>query len=184
MPHFFAYSEDRSRDPRPAQLLPCRCDELFRQGRGLYMTSHGKAQKVVNIRRNPKVALMIGPTTPMPRCAGHGARVARSSREPMLFERHFAREAEARGVAPAGPSRIERSRDIAPIESSESSSHCRRKRRQIPIVACEFVRFMMKSRQRHHVTTGQRGGTGIAAFAAPKRAAGAGFLVSKSPSDI
>jgi hypothetical protein len=110
MPHFFAYSEDRSREPRPAQLLPCRGDELFRQGRGLYMTSHGKAQKVVNIRRNPKVALMIGPTTPMPRCAGHGARVARSSREPMLFERHFAREAEARGLAPARPSRIERSR--------------------------------------------------------------------------
>jgi hypothetical protein len=38
----------------------------------------------------------------------------------MLFERHFAREAETRGVAPARPSRIERSRRYRAMESSET----------------------------------------------------------------
>jgi PPOX class probable F420-dependent enzyme len=69
-----------------------------------YMTSYGKAQKVVNIRRNPKVALMIEEGNAYSELRGimvrghceiiEGADAVRSA---------FAEMAQARGVIPARP---------------------------------------------------------------------------------
>ena len=70
-----------------------------------YMTSYGKAQKVVNIRRNPKVALMMESGNAYAELRGvmvrghceivEGADAVRAI---------FAAMAEARGAAPARPS--------------------------------------------------------------------------------
>src|SRR5437899_2521172 len=78
---------------------------FFAKDGAFYMTSYGKAQKVVNIRRNPKVALMMeaGNTYSELRgvmIRGHceiieGADAVRAA---------FAAMAEARGATPARPS--------------------------------------------------------------------------------
>ena len=70
-----------------------------------YMTSYGKAQKVVNIRRNPKVALMMESGDAYAELRGvmvrgqceiiEGAEAVRAA---------FAAMAEARGATPARPS--------------------------------------------------------------------------------
>jgi PPOX class probable F420-dependent enzyme len=70
-----------------------------------YMTSYGKAQKVVNIQRNPKVALMIESGNSYAELRGvmvrghceiiEGAEAVRAT---------FAAMAEARGSSPARPS--------------------------------------------------------------------------------
>src|SRR5438132_6043234 len=70
-----------------------------------YMTSYGKAQKVVNVRRNPKVALMIEAGDAYSELRGvmvrgrceiiEGAEAVRAA---------FAAMAEARGTTPSRPS--------------------------------------------------------------------------------
>ena len=77
----------------------------FAKDDAFYMTSYGKAQKVVNIRRNPKVALMIEAGNAYGELRGvmvrghceiiEGAEAVAAA---------FAGMAEARGAAPARPS--------------------------------------------------------------------------------
>ena len=77
----------------------------FAKDGAFYMTSYGKAQKVVNIRRNPRVALMIEAGDGYSELRGvmvrgrceiiEGADAVRAA---------FAGMAEARGAAPARPS--------------------------------------------------------------------------------
>ena len=77
---------------------------VMRDG-AFYMTSYGKAQKVVNIRRNPKVALMIEAGDAYAELRGvmvrgqceiiEGAEAVRAA---------FAAMAEARGTTPSRPS--------------------------------------------------------------------------------
>jgi PPOX class probable F420-dependent enzyme len=77
----------------------------FAKDGAFYMTSYGKAQKVVNIRRNPKVALMIESGNGYAELRGvmvrgrceiiEGAEAVAAA---------FAGMAEARGAAPARPS--------------------------------------------------------------------------------
>ena len=84
----------------------------FAEDGAFYMTSYGKAQKVVNIRRNPKVALMIESGNAYAELRGvmvrghceiiEGAEAVRAA---------FAGMAEARGAA---PSRTAASADSAP----------------------------------------------------------------------
>ena len=76
----------------------------FAEDGAFYMTSYGKAQKVVNIRRNPKVALMIESGYAYAELRGvmvrghceiiEGAEAVRTA---------FAGMAEARGAAPSRP---------------------------------------------------------------------------------
>ena len=80
-----------------------------------YMTSYGKAQKVVNIRRDPKVALMMESGNAYAELRGvmvrghceiiEGADAVRAI---------FAAMAEARGATPAAPARPRGSGDSAP----------------------------------------------------------------------
>ena len=80
-----------------------------------YMTSYGKAQKVVNIRRNPKVALMMESGNAYAELRGvmvrghceiiEGADAVRAI---------FAAMAEARGATPAAPARPRGAGDSAP----------------------------------------------------------------------
>jgi PPOX class probable F420-dependent enzyme len=77
----------------------------FAKDGAFYMTSYGKAQKVVNIRRNPKVALMIEAGDGYSELRGvmvrgrceiiEGADAVRAA---------FAAMAEARGTTPSRPS--------------------------------------------------------------------------------
>lgn len=77
----------------------------FAKDGAFYMTSYGKAQKVVNIRRNPKVALMIEAGDGYAELRGvmvrgrceiiEGADAVRAA---------FAAMAEARGATPSRPS--------------------------------------------------------------------------------
>jgi nitroimidazol reductase NimA-like FMN-containing flavoprotein (pyridoxamine 5'-phosphate oxidase superfamily) len=77
----------------------------FAKDGAFYMTSYGKAQKVVNIRRNPKVALMIETGSAYAELRGvlvrghceiiEGAEAVTAA---------FVGMAEARGAAPARPS--------------------------------------------------------------------------------
>ena len=78
----------------------------FAKDGAFYMTSYGKAQKVVNIRRDPKVALMIEAGNSYAELRGvmvrgrceiiEGADAVRAA---------FAGMAEARGATPSRPSR-------------------------------------------------------------------------------
>jgi len=77
----------------------------FAKDGAFYMTSYGKAQKVVNIRRDPRVALMIEAGNAYAELRGvmvrgrceiiEGAEAVRAA---------FAAMAEARGATPARPS--------------------------------------------------------------------------------
>ena len=83
----------------------------FAKDGAFYMTSYGKAQKVVNIRRNPKVALMIEAGNAYAELRGvmvrghceiiEGADAVRAA---------FAGMAEARGATPVATERIGRQR--------------------------------------------------------------------------
>jgi nitroimidazol reductase NimA-like FMN-containing flavoprotein (pyridoxamine 5'-phosphate oxidase superfamily) len=77
----------------------------FAKDGAFYMTSYGKAQKVVNIRRNPKVALMIETGNAYGELRGVMVRGHCEIIEGgEAVNAAFAGMAEARGAAPARPS--------------------------------------------------------------------------------
>src|SRR5882724_2042925 len=77
----------------------------FAKDGAFYMTSYGKAQKVVNIRRNPKVALMIEAGDAYAELRGV---IVRGRCEIIegneAVRKAFAAMAEARGATPSRPS--------------------------------------------------------------------------------
>ena len=76
----------------------------FAEDGAFYMTSYGKAQKVVNIRRNPKVALMIESGNAYAELRGVMVRGHCEIIEgPDAVRAAFAGMAEARGAAPSRP---------------------------------------------------------------------------------
>jgi nitroimidazol reductase NimA-like FMN-containing flavoprotein (pyridoxamine 5'-phosphate oxidase superfamily) len=77
----------------------------FAKDGAFYMTSYGKAQKVVNIRRNPKVALMIESGSAYAELRGIMVRGHCEIIESAEAVRAaFASMAEARGATPSRPS--------------------------------------------------------------------------------
>jgi nitroimidazol reductase NimA-like FMN-containing flavoprotein (pyridoxamine 5'-phosphate oxidase superfamily) len=77
----------------------------FAKDGAFYMTSYGKAQKVVNIRRNPKVALMIESGSAYSELCGVMVRGHCEIIESAEAVRAaFAGMAEARGATPSRPS--------------------------------------------------------------------------------
>ena len=67
-----------------------------------YMTSYGKAQKVVNIRRNPKVAIMVETGSAYAELKGVMVRgLCEIIDDPDAVRQVFAWSAEARGESPA-----------------------------------------------------------------------------------
>ena len=77
----------------------------FAKDGAFYMTSYGKAQKVVNIRRNPKVALMIESGSAYAELSGVMVRGhCEIIESPEAVRAAFAGMAEARGATPSRPS--------------------------------------------------------------------------------
>ena len=77
----------------------------FAKNGAFYMTSYGKAQKVVNIRRNPKVALMIESGSAYAELRGVMVRGhCEIIESPEAVRAAFAGMAEARGATPSRPS--------------------------------------------------------------------------------
>jgi PPOX class probable F420-dependent enzyme len=74
---------------------------VMRDG-AFYMTSYGKAQKVVNIRRDPKVAMMVETGSAYAQLKGVMVRgLCEIIEDPEAVRQVFAWSAEARGEPPA-----------------------------------------------------------------------------------
>jgi hypothetical protein len=75
----------------------------FARDGNFYMTSYGKAQKVVNIRRNPKVALMVEAGDEYAGCGRAHQRALRDLEDEGSVREAFGRGQERANASPVQP---------------------------------------------------------------------------------